>query len=79
MRPQAPASGSPANGSSEVTRASSTAPCTSRASPAGLRSLVEVEALLVPRKTRSPAAWEPESFSCSTSPLRTSASNSSPS
>ena len=42
-------------------------------------SLVEVDAARAPRKTRKPAAREPESFKRSTSPLRMRASNSSPS
>src|SRR5580692_7645225 len=54
--------GSPTKGSSEVTRESATAPWMRRSRPGGVRSLVEVDAARAPRKTRKPAAREPESF-----------------
>ena len=81
--PNASRSGRPANGSTPVTFASSTAPLTSRAIPSGDRSDVEVLAVRCPpsasKNTRSPIAREPDSVSSSTSPMRTCTENSSPS
>ena len=77
--PNSAVSGKPLKGSSSVTLASAIAPSTSWRMPSAVRSLVEVEAERVPRKTRRPSPREPDSFSVSTSPMRTLTLNSSPS
>src|SRR6185437_13934888 len=72
-------SGIPANGSSEVIFASSSAELSMRSSPAREKSLECVLAERLPKNTRMPMAFDPDSFRVSTWPRRTRVENSSPS
>jgi len=71
--------GIPAYGSSEQIFASSSADFSMRSIPAAEKSLEYVLAERCPKKTRTPMAREPDSFSVSTWPSRTTVENSSPS
>src|SRR6476646_3666219 len=66
----------PEYSSSEVTRPSSIAPLISRWIPSLEKSLEYVLAVRCPRNVRSPTARDPDSFSVSTSPMRTTVENS---
>src|SRR6185503_3456733 len=72
-------SGIPANGSSEVIFANSSAELSMRSRPAREKSLEWVLAERLPKKTRTPMAFDPDSFKVSTWPRRTRVENSSPS
>src|SRR6267154_4882514 len=69
----------PEKTSSDVTRASSSAPLIRRSIPSLEKSLEYVLAVRWPMNARSPIARDPDSFSVSTSPIRTTVENSEPS
>src|SRR6185436_15531012 len=79
MDPNCSGSGIPAKGSSEVIFASSTAELSMRSSPLREKSLEWVLAERFPKNTRTPMAFDPDSFRVSTWPRRTRVENSSPS
>src|SRR5262249_45480992 len=79
IEPSCAGSGSPAQGSSDVTLANPSAPWTRRSIPSRVKSLEYVLAARLPRNTRRPKPRDPASFSVSTWPRRTTVENSVPS